>query len=518
MFESAWRSITRHFVFPQQERVEDVSAMGFWVLEQLAAFLHTSLTNPSMKWLRLNATSEADRNDVLLRSWMDAVEEELYSVFSSPETKFNNQVHEHYIQLAAYGTAVMAIEQDVLSPFGLYYSSIPIQECYVLENVKGEVDVLYREFKLLGRDVLGRWPEQAEALDLTEEKLLEELTLLHVVEPHSQKEEQFQSVYLVKEKRVVLEANELDFFPYLVTRWSKRANVAYGTSPAMIGLFDLERLNLMDKMIYEGAQLQIKPPLFLPHNDMLHKIDRTPGGLNFFRSGQEKGYSLGSEGDVKAGEWMREKLAESLLRIFYVDKILLHRDRAMTATEVLQRVEEQIKMMSPVMARIESELLRPLVLKTYRVLELNGRIPEFPRSGESVEELKFEYISALSRGQRASEALAIERTLDVVNRMGDPEVLDNLDLDITVREMGMIHGVPAKIFREERAVDQRREERMKAMEAMEREKQAKQVKRDKTEGEPGFGEASDGMNVDERAPVESFSPFSPSGLPDWPVE
>lgn len=49
--------------------------------------------------------------------------------------------------------------------------------------------------------------------------------------------------------------------------------------------------------------------------------------------------------------------------IFFVDQLQLNIGPQMTATEVMQRTEEKLRLMGPVVGRAENELLSPLIIR-----------------------------------------------------------------------------------------------------------------------------------------------------------
>ena len=161
-----------------------------------------------------------------------------------------------------------------------------------------------------------------------------------------------------------------------------------------------------------------------------------------------------------------EKVEGAIARGFYNDLALLvsgaENDR-MTATEVVARNEEKFALLGPVLDKLNNELLKPLIDRTFNILARQGFFdPDgmYPLPEELADiELEVEYTSILAQAQRAVGLNNVDR---FVERMGilaqlDPSALDMMDTDQVVEQYGL--NVPAKILREVEEAIQMREDR-----------------------------------------------------------
>ena len=457
--DGKYDDIKKYFLLPYEKQKHDVNSIGFCACEQLAAFLHTSMTNPSVKWLSLNPMDE-NRDDKEILNWLQKVENIIYEVFSSPETYLNSQIHEMYLELVGFGTGVLYIQEDKDSPFGLYFISVPLKECLIDEGHNGMVDTVYREFTMTVRQVEAQFDTEM----TEEEDKNKEVIILHAIEPDPDKKNKYLSVYINKKNEEILDEDTLNYMPYLVVRWSKRSGSKYGVSPAMIALSEIKRLQQYEKLIERQSMLALDPPLFLSSNDSQYPIQREAGGVNFYKNYNDKAYTL-PVGDIAIGDWLFNEKKEAIARCFYLDVINLQPDKNMTATEVMHRMQQQAKVMSPVTSRIESELLRPLVIKTYQVLATsnNNILPEI--DGQfNIEKVKFEYISSLSRGQKSEETQQYNRLLDITSILAnfDPNIIDSINLYEFLKQTFKSHNISLDILRSEQEVESIKKERQQA--------------------------------------------------------
>jgi hypothetical protein len=109
-------------------------------------------------------------------------------------------------------------------------------------------------------------------------------------------------------------------------------------------------------------------------------------------------------------------------------------------------------------SRMETELLEPIIERTFAIEERAGRIPEAPEElqGRSVQ---IQYVSPVARAQRSSEAQGIVQLFTVGANLSqvDPSVLDVLDGDVAMRKLADSFGVPPTVLRSRQQVDERRQ-------------------------------------------------------------
>ena len=139
----------------------------------------------------------------------------------------------------------------------------------------------------------------------------------------------------------------------------------------------------------------------------------------------------------------------------------------MTATEVAERHEEKLVLLGPVLQRLNSEFLDPLIEDAFLIAFENGLLPDPPEAlatGEA--EIKVKYVSLLAQAQEAAAAAAMERTMSFAgNLVGVQEdILDNFDMDEAAREYAEILGNSPRLLREKADRDQIRKQRRQRQE------------------------------------------------------
>jgi len=243
----------------------------------------------------------------------------------------------------------------------------------------------------------------------------------------------------------------------------------------MESLPDVKTVNKMTRDILEAASKIITPPLDVEYKSYLTPLDATPGRINT----RAKGASPVSPLYVVDGkalpltDAMIERVRQSINETFYYDAISLIRADRMTATEVMQRAEENVRILGPTYSRLVHEYLEPLTRRVFGIMSRRGAVPVPPETlGWYAAKVRIEYLSPMSRAQKMSDVAAIQRALSFVATMAQisPDMLDIFNFDETARHVADITGVPAKLLRSAEEVNRMRQERAQA-EAIQRQMQ-----------------------------------------------
>jgi hypothetical protein len=436
--------------------------------EQLAAGLHSFLTGPTERWFTLQTSDPSLAEDPEALTWLDRVSEIIYEVYSLPKTNFHSAMHESYLDLGAFGTSIIYQESDPATSYPIF-RTYPLAQCYILENSEGMVDTVYREIKYTSRQVYQRFGKNTPKKILDETNQDKEWTFIHCVNPRKDYDEEkldrgnmpYESYYICVDLKEEVEEGGYRSFPYHVPRWSKLANEVYGRSPAMSCLPDIKMVNKMSEVVIKAAQKQIDPPLMVPDDGFIMPIQTAPSSLIFYTPGSDKIEPLITNGRVDIGIEMMQQRREHILKCFYVDYLRMQKMNVeMTAYEVADRREEQMRMMAPMLGRLQTELLGPMVQRSYQILNDANLLPEAPDLLKNAR-LKIRYVSPAARAQIASRAQSVQRFLNDIQPMiqVSPEILDTIDPDALTQFMADIRDIPRNILRPAKQVKEIRESR-----------------------------------------------------------
>jgi hypothetical protein len=228
----------------------------------------------------------------------------------------------------------------------------------------------------------------------------------------------------------------------------------------MVALPDVKMLNLMSKTIIQAAQKQIDPPLLVPDDGFIMPVRTNPGGLNFYRAGSRDTITpLQAGANIPIGLSMEEQRRGAIRSAFYVDQLLSGDSPNMTATEVIQRQEERMRVIGPVLGRLMNEMLRPLIDRVFGLM-LREEMLALPPENLQGMDVDIEYVSPLARAQKSSSLNSTIRALEVLMPLSQSlPVGDHLDPDGLVRHITEALGVPKTTLRSQRDVDETRAQR-----------------------------------------------------------
>ena len=464
----------------RMEQVFDSSPIQ--AVELLAASLHGMLTNPSTPWFTLRFKDEDIDNEDEAKLWLEASTDAMYTAFN--RSNFQQEIFELYHDLITFGTAAMFIEED--DDDIIKFSTRHINEVFIAENDKGRIDTIYRRFNISARAAIQKFGESvsSDVQGKSNKNPYEEVEILHAVYPRSEfnpnKKDKanmpFESVYMEYKNGNELSVGGFKEFPFVVPRYLKASNEIYGRSPAMTALPDVKMLNEMCKTTIKAAQKQVDPPLLVPDDGFLLPVRTVPGGLNFYRSGtRDRIEPLNIGANNPLGLNMEQQRRDSIRAVFYVNQLMMQQGPQMTATEVIQRNEEKMRLLGPVLGRLQSELLKPLIDRVFAILLRNNMLPQAPEflSGRDIE---IEYVSPLAKAQKSSELQSIMRAVEILGSLANvAPVFDYVNFDNLVKHLADIVGVPQKILKSQSQVNAERQQAQQQQQEMQQMQQLQQV-------------------------------------------
>ena len=472
----------------RQQKIFDGTAL--LAADNLAAGLWGMVTNSANDWFALRAGDEAANEDYEVKAWLAFATQRMRDVFAMNGQRFYSRVLDLYADLVVFGTGIFYVEERVGR--GILFQTRPLSECYIAESEAGEIDTIIRKFSLTARQAFQRWGEKAgkKIAECAEKRPDETHAFLHAVMPRAEarwgrldaENMPFASLYIEPGEMLLLDEGGYREFPYMVPRWSTKSRGLYGDSPAMLALADTKMLNVMEKTNLIGAQKRVDPPILAPDEKTARGVRTHPGaiiygGMN--AQGQQMYAPLHAQADVALGAELAEQRRNAIREAFYHSLMMMVQQPGQTATEILARQEEKLRLMGPHLGRLQSEFLDPLIDRVFAIMLRANQFGPAETIPEALaqSDLKVEYVSPLAKAQKASEGGAIIRALDAMAPLGQmrPEIWDNLAADKTARKIAESFGVPADLMADPEAVQEAREARAQQQNAMAAAQAAKPV-------------------------------------------
>jgi hypothetical protein len=473
-FESTWQDISdnvlglRHFNETHEpgrqrmRRIYDTTSLLAGHL--LAGSFHGLLTNPAGKWHRMTVEPKQMRAIPAVHEWLVLADATTDSMLKTPRFGFPTASSEFYIDYVFFGTGVSYIED--LPGRGLRYHSRPLGEIIVDESSSGQVDTVFRVYKISHRKFIQEFGEDAdeEVTRQMDKNPTGEIEMIHLTHPRSELRggpeardaRPWRSAHVIKRNSKIVSRSGYWTNPWQVARFGTEAGELYGRGPAWMALSDQKMLNEMGKILIKQSQKLMAPPLLVPDDGVLTQVDTSPDSLNVYRAGVFKDDPIRTL-PVSDKTLISEKLVaqrqQKVEQAFFSHLLQLFDSTPMTATQTLEMESKAARILVSTIARAASEYAEPTLRRTLDIAERGGMLPPRPEEMDGLE-VKIEYLSPVMRAQKQSESRAILNTWASAGQLAQfqPDVFDNFDPDASIRLVAEAEGVPPEILR---ALDER---------------------------------------------------------------
>jgi hypothetical protein len=520
LYEPLWEEIAEYefprrvgigsYISPGQKQTTYLyDSTAIHAIELLAASMHGTITPSSSKWFSLKLRDDRLNKIKEVMDWLELCADRMYLAIH--QSNYNSEIHEVYLDLGAFATACLLIEEKPLKVpgfNGLQFKSIQNSEYCIDEDAEGRVDTVFREFELSARAAYLKWGDSlGEGVKKYTEKDQDQdhkFKFLHAVMPSGDgtNARPFVSYYVSLEDRNLLSEKSYWEFPYMVPRWSKSSGETYGRGQGHTALPDVKTLNKAKEFGLKAWAKDLDPPTFEKDRGVISSLKLYPGGRNVVRD-KDSVWMMDHHIRYDVSQIKEEELRQSIRQIFYADQLKLQEGPEMTATEVQVRYELMQRLLGPTIGRLESELLNPKIERIFSIMLRASSskfevLPPPPAilSKMGIKEIDIEYEGPLAKAQRMSE-MAGARNLFAVGAeitQVNPEanVFDNLDSDEVFRGMAEVSGAPSKYLRSVEEVAKIREARLQAQ-------QVEQQKMDMQRMAEGAGRAAPALKAMQEA-------------------
>jgi hypothetical protein len=404
-----------------------------------------------------------------------------------------NVLHSGYGDLGQFGQMAAILVGDEEA----YIRAVPFLtgQYWIGQNYRHRVDTLYRRCYMTVEQVVGRFVSRPDGMDwsvvsntiknLYDRGQYDEwVTIYHAIEPRKNRDaskldkrnKPFLSNYWEdgQTSDTMLEESGFNANPILAPRWETTGEDVYGSGhPGAISLPGIKMLQVEQRDKGEAITKMHKPPMVGPTSLKNQKSSVLPGSITYVDSTSNRpAYhsAFDVRFDVSAVMNDIQEVQNRIDRVWYADLFMaitrMEGVQPRNEFELVQRKEEQLLQLGPVIDRQQNELLAPIVDYVFQLGVENGLFPEAPEELQG-EDLKVEYISILAQAQKAVSTGAIERGVGFVGNLAGlkPDILDKVDFDQSVDEYFDMVGAPPTIIRSDDDVIRIRKDREQAQAA-----------------------------------------------------
>lgn len=441
----------------------------------LASGMMSGITSPARPWFRLSS-GESDLDDVTaVKMWLHQVQQLMYKVFSQSNTY--NSLHQLYAELGVFGTGAMGVFHDFENV--IWCKPYTVGSYMIGLNGQSISDTFYREYEISVGQVIKQF-----GIDNVSDSVKQQwgkgnsehwVKIVHATEPNDDrdgasplaKDKPWRSVYYETSRDTggnsdkFLRESGFDEFPFVTPRWDVTSEDVYATDcPGITALGDTKALQLAERRKYQALDKIVNPPLQGPAA-LKNKVNGNVVGPNEIVWHEQNSDGLRSiyenfRPDINAINSEIDKVENRVQRAFYEDLFLMLAQtdrRQITAREVAEKHEEKLLMLGPVLERLHTELLDPLIDRTFSILQQNGVLPIPPPELQN-RELNVEYVSVLAQAQRLVATGAVDRLVGFTGQLATiwPESRHKINVNRAVDEYAESLGVDPAIVNSDEQV------------------------------------------------------------------
>jgi hypothetical protein len=444
----------------------------------LQSGMHGGVTSPARPWMKLTTPDPSLAKHPPVKEWLHEVTQRMLVLFG--QTNIYKALPVVYGDMGDYGTAAMAILDDRKDLFRAY--TYPLGSYAVGLDARGMVSTFAYEVQMSVRQVIEKFALDDDGRTILWERLSphiknlwgqgdyeENVDVCWLVVPNDDHRPErlearflpWRSCWWEKGQNAPKFLRESGFrvFPFFVPRWEVTDNDNYGTDcPGMTALGDVKQLQIEQRRKGQAISKMVDPPLVGPSALRTQKTSLLPGDVTYvdIREGSQ-GLKAIHEIGLNLEHLARDigEVQYRIQRAYFEDLFLmlarsddrLGADRP-TATEIVERKEEKMIILGPVLEQINDELLDPMVDRAYEMMDLAGLIPEAPPELAGVR-LKVEYTSILAQAQKLVGVAGADRFVGSMIPIiqVEPIARHKVDWLEVVDGYGDMLGVPPQFLR-----------------------------------------------------------------------
>lgn len=459
-------------------------------LKILSAGMQSGLTSPARDWFRITLPDRDLAKFGPVKAYLDEATKRMKFIFQA--SNFYNVTHSTYTELGGFGTGAMMITKNPKQN-GIRCYPFTIGEYTFDTDHLLRVDTFYRTYKMTTRNIVNEFGKEnvsdSIAKDFESGKLNGYHDVVHLIQPNADaKQESILSIHnawvevyfeLAGTESKFLRKSGYEEFPIMGPRWDVTGSDVYGISPGMEALGDVKQLMKMKEKTLIAMDKWVDPPLNSPSSLKNEGVNILPGGVNYtdaLQPGQAVTPVFAVRPELGPITAEIQEVKQAIREAFFNDLFLMISQSGggqKTAEEIIRRHEEKLVMLGPVIERIQPEMLKPAIDRTFSLMEDMNLLPEPPRELLNSGQLDIEYIGPLAQAQRMAGVDGVQQLIRVVGEVAavKPDVIDKIDFDETIDQISDMLGTPAGVVRPDKDVKLIRADRAQQAATAERQQQ-----------------------------------------------
>jgi len=343
--------------------------------DNLAASIYSLLTPPESLWVSL--VPEGPDSP-------DAVAATMALRANLNDSNFYTTIHQCYMDLIVLGTACLFMAENPIGAASAFsFTAIPMRDIAILNGA------VFHTATMPAREVMEKYPSWTPPVDLRDTIKQDPETPLRLVQ--SLIGTDFVAWLDVGgdiENNIVA-TGKFETNPYIIFRWSVASGELYGRGPVLRALPDIKTANKVVELVLKNATIAVSG-IWQADDDgviNLSNINLTPGAIIPKAVGSSGLTPLASGADFDVSQIILKDLRERIRHALLADRLGLLSEKEMTATEILARNADMVRILGATYGRLLHEFIRPLVERGLQILSRRGVIDKIRLHSDA--ELKY---------------------------------------------------------------------------------------------------------------------------------
>ena len=343
--------------------------------DNLAASIYSLLTPPESLWVSL--VPEGPDSP-------DAVAATIALRANLNDSNFYTTIHQCYMDLIILGTACLFMAENPIGAASAFsFTAIPMRDIAILNGA------VFHTATMPAREVMEKYPSWTPPANLRDTIKQDPETPLRLVQ--SLIGTDFVAWLDVggEIENNIVATGKFETNPYIIFRWSVASGELYGRGPVLRALPDIKTANKVVELVLKNATIAVSG-IWQADDDgviNLSNINLTPGAIIPKAVGSSGLTPLATGADFDVSQIILKDLRERIRHALLADRLGLLSEKEMTATEILARNADMVRILGATYGRLLHEFIRPLVERGLQILSRRGVIDKIRLHSDA--ELKY---------------------------------------------------------------------------------------------------------------------------------
>jgi hypothetical protein len=418
-------------------------------------FIGAILRPKGRDWFLPRARSDKVNELTTVRAYLEPRAKTTRSLLYDSKSQFVGSMKAADHDWVTFGNSAQTIEERQ-DKSGIRFRTWHLRDCAWRENYDGDVDTVFRRFKVKVRNLVGRekagWKISQKVKDKLAKSPDDNVNCLHIMMPadsydlvRRRRRYETISLYVDEDNNFLMSEKDVPEFNYAISRWAKIDGSPYAFSPCVVASMpDARTLQTMTWSIIEAGEKAVEPPLVGVNEAVLGGVDIRAGGLTWVdqRYDERTGAAIRAlqlGGNPEFGEALRQGITNNLNSAWHLDKLFLPQTGPqMTAEEIMRRHDEFLRSTEPIIDPAETErngAVLEIVIPMAMRLGYWGSLDEMPKElrGEHVD---FSYDNPIEDARKQSKTMAYRAAAEIntIAAQSHPESMAQFNADKAYRD------------------------------------------------------------------------------------